>query len=159
LEPVLTGSKDGAVKLELTPQQLQYHLEEYKALRAEVLAHEKSSVDVYLYAVVASGGIAAWLLTHRTELLLYGVYAVKGAAVIPFFVAVMAFSWSRVFNSIIGNVARYGREVEQRLAAPGLGWETFLSAGADIGAHAIPRRQRLRWLALLAANALLVIVA
>lgn len=144
----------------LTPTELAFHLEEYKALRAEILAQEKASIDVFLYAVVGSGAISAWLITQRTGLNGYGFIAWKAATAIPLLVSVLAFYWSTIFNAIIATIARYHRVLEQRIGADGLGWEGFVGSAAEkVGGAAIPKRQRLRWLALLAGNLVFLVVA
>lgn len=157
----MSGQEPAGPPTPLTPSELAFHIEEYKALRSELLVHLKSSMDVFLYAAIASGGISAWLLTQRADLITgYGYLAWKAATAIPFLVSLLAFTWANIFNSIVAALANYHRTLEKRVAAPGLGWETFLSEGTQaIGARAVPRRQRTRWLALLAADVLLIVVA
>jgi hypothetical protein len=145
----------------LTPSQVTFHIEEYKALRAEIMAQGKSTLDVYLYAVLASGGIAAWLLTHRAEILVYGDLAPKVAGLIPLVLVALGFYWSRIFSGIIVTIGRYMRQLEDRLATSGLGWETFLATSPDertLGLE-VPRRMRTAWIALAVANLSLAVLA
>ena len=40
-------------------------------------------LEVLLWALVASGGMIAWLLAHRAEGLAYGPFAAKAAIILP----------------------------------------------------------------------------
>jgi hypothetical protein len=159
LEPVLS-QPEVPLPVPLSEIELRYHLEEFKALRTELQAEKKSFIDFFLYAVVASGGIAAWLFTHQTELAAYGTLITKMAAAIPLAVTAFAFyiSWT-VTGSIIGALGRYGRQLEGRVAASGLGWETFLATPAERLSTRVPSKMLLGWAALMLVNASLIVVA
>lgn len=114
----MNDRKTGAAELPvLTEAQLQYHLEEYKALRAEVNVGIRGQFDAYLYALVANGGIMAWLLTHKADLVVYGGTGQKLAALVPALVTVLAWIWTLFFGWHMGTIGAYARRLEERVAA------------------------------------------
>jgi hypothetical protein len=125
-----------------TAAELQYHLEEYKALRAEIAVAIRAQFDAYLYALVANGGIMAWLLTHKAELMAYGLAGQKLAALVPVAVTLLAWVWTLFLGWHLHVIAAYLRRLETRIAASALGWETFLAQAAR-GAADTPRPRRM----------------
>jgi len=109
----------------LTAGQLQYHLEEYKSLRAEIQANIKASFDAYLYALVSNGGIMAWLLTHRSDLMAFSVVVQRFAGVVPLMVTVLAAILTAFHLRNMARIAGYLTKLERRVGAAGLGWEGF----------------------------------
>ncbi len=133
----------------LSPTQLQFHLEEYKSLRAEIAANTKAAFDAYLYALVSNGGIAAWLLTHRADLTAFPPLIQHVAAAVPLMVTLLALVLTMFHARNIALVAEYLQALEKRVAGSGLGWEGFVGARADfvLGVK-FPRRMALNWLLL-----------
>ena len=109
----------------MTAAEFQFHLEEYKSLRAEIAANIKAGFDAYLYALVSSGGIIAWLIIHKTEIAEYGALGRAVAAGLPLFVTVLAAIITRFHVRNMVRVASYLQKLERRVGAPGLGWEGF----------------------------------
>jgi hypothetical protein len=134
---------------ELTPAQLQFHMEEYKSLRAEIAMCIKAQFDAFLYALVSNGGIMAWLLTHRDDLAAYGFWEQKFIALVPVLVTALALLWTFYYTKNIQRLSAYIRLIERRAGAPGLGWDNFLSDMPDttFGLR-VPRRMALCWLLL-----------
>lgn len=131
----------------LTPAQLQFHLEEYKALRTEVAGNIRAQFDAYLYALVANGGIVTWLLTHRQDTLAFGLWGERAAALVPLLVTALAYVWTIFYGRQVEIIGSYARRLEQRVGADGLGWESFLASAAGAGtASRGARRMRLAWL-------------
>jgi hypothetical protein len=115
----------------MTENELRFHLEEHKLVRGDLLYHFKLINDFIVYAAVASAGIAAWLLTHQGDLASYGVFARKGAAVLPFIVTLLGFLGFLHFNSVIVTLDKYTEKLEAAMAAPGLGWQTFVESASN----------------------------
>ncbi len=109
----------------LSAAEIQFHLEEYKSLRAEIAANIKAAFDAYLYALVSNGGIAAWLLTHKTDIASYGVLGRMTASGLPLFVTVLALILTQFHIRNMGHAAAYLQRLENRIGAAGLGWEGF----------------------------------
>ena len=83
---------------ELTPAQLQFHLEEYRGLRAEINSNIRSQFEAYLYALVANGGIVAWSLANRSQLDSFGYWGLKLASLVPLLVTVLAYCWMLFYS-------------------------------------------------------------
>lgn len=140
---------------ELTPNQLQFHLEEYRGLRAEITTSIRSQFEAYLYALVANGGIIAWLLANRAELEAYGFWGLKLAALVPLLVTVLAYCWTIFYGKHVQTVGGYLRKLEERIGAANLGWETFLAGQPYIpGSHYLKRMHygNLLWILLFLAD-------
>lgn len=140
---------------ELTPPQLQFHLEEYRGLRAEITATIRSQFEAYLYALVANGGIIAWLLANRAQLDTYGYWGLKLAALVPFLVTLLAYCWTLFYGKHIQTAGGYLRKLEERIGAANLGWETFLASQPHIaGSHLLKRMYygNLLWILLFLAD-------
>jgi hypothetical protein len=141
MEPVLTNGTTTP-----TETQLRFHLEEYKAMRSEIAGFTKLGFDFYIYALIANGGIAAWLLTNKAQILAYGSFAMKIAAVIPLLVTGLAWHRSTMFAIIVRSIGRYLHKIEAQIAMAGMGWETFLIDPAErrLGSS-LPGREAIGW--------------
>src|SRR5262245_49136940 len=74
------------------PRGLDYHFEEFKALKAEVAELVKSSTGHLPYALLASGAIYGWLLTAKcadasTQVMLADLKLMRSAWLIPLFIS------------------------------------------------------------------------
>ena len=107
----------------MTDEQLRFHLEEYKVARAEIAAMIKLLYETFFGAALASGGIAAWLLTNADKVAQVSALTQRAAWFIPFGVALIGCLGFYHFDSIITRVAQYVKKLEGALAAEGLGWE------------------------------------
>jgi hypothetical protein len=111
----------------MTENELRFHLEEYKIVRSDLMYHVKLINDFIIYAAVASAVLAAWLLTHRSDIANFGL-AGKGAAFLPFIVTLLGLFGFLHFNSVIVTLDKYTEKLERSMAAPGLGWQTFVES-------------------------------
>ena len=136
----------------MTEEQLRFHIEEYKALRAEIAAYVKYSFDFFLYAAIASGAIAAWLLTHGAELAGLSPGVARGAAFIPFMISLIAYLFTRHLIFIVDRTAMYCSKFEAAAAIPGLGWETHLRSGSAPVPLVIALTHHMSWVVLIGAN-------
>ena len=107
----------------ITEDQFKFHLEEYRVLRAEIAFHIKVMYDTFIWATLASGAIAAWLLTNSTTISQLGVFHARAAWCIPLFVSVVACLGFYHYYSIIMNTAQYVGRLERSLGSAELGWE------------------------------------
>lgn len=155
MEPVLTQARPP-----LTDAERQFHIEEYKSLRSEILQNAKAQSDLFVYTLLAVGGMLSWLLTHKADLLAYGPVLAKAAMFIPFLVTALAFFWVRHYNSIIIEIGKYNLSAERRIAAAELGWETFIASDAERDFRRHPARSMLiGWSALMVAGVVLAVLA
>jgi hypothetical protein len=143
----------------LTEAERAFHLEEYKGLRAEIAYEKKVFIDFFVYAVVASAAVSTWLFTHKAELGPYGAIVSRAAAAIPLAATLLAFyiAWSTSRN-LIGALGRYCALLERRIAASGLGWETFLRQPSERVVATVPRRMLTGWASLIAADLVVLIL-
>lgn len=142
----------------VTEDQLRFHLEEYKATRAEIAATIKTLYETFFGGALASGAIAAWLFTNYDKVGQFSTVAQHGAWFIPFGVALIACLGFYHFNSIIMRVAAYNKKLEGALAAEGLGWERYQASDYP---NSTANMSRLRfgagWAVILAADLALAI--
>lgn len=141
-------SEEAALLVEqpLESGQLQFHLEEYKSLRAEIAANIKAGFDAYLYALVSNGGIMAWLLTHRADLLTYDPVVQRFAGMVPLLVTILAAILTSFHIRNMQRIAGYLTRLERRIGAADLGWEGFHIETHDrtMGMR-LPRAMALFW--------------
>lgn len=130
----------------LEPGQLQFHLEEYKSLRAEIAANIKAGFDAYLYALVSNGAIIAWLLTHRADLMSYSLLVQRFAAIVPLMVTILAAILTGFHIRNMQRIAGYLTRLERRIGAADLGWEGYHIETHDrtLGMR-LPRAMALFW--------------
>ncbi|MBX3575625.1 MAG: hypothetical protein KF723_00340 [Rhizobiaceae bacterium] len=139
----------------LAPAELQFHLEEYRTLRAEINGNIRSQFETYLYALVANGGIVAWLLTNRVNLEAFGEWGVRLAAFVPLLVTLLAYCWTLFHGTHIQAIGSYLARLESRVGAAGLGWEAFLTDQPGVRrSHWLKRMHygRLLWIILASAD-------
>ncbi len=99
-----------------------FHIEEYRALRAEMLYLFKEVNDAFRFYLTGISAIIAWLLTlppPRPD----DIWLRAASAWIPFvLVIIMAVSTARSAANI-RNIGHYLLRLEERYAEPDLGWE------------------------------------
>lgn len=121
-----------------------FHLAEYTALRSEILDALKEVPANEKLALILSGALWGWLLSHVTESAYFGV-SIWIPAVITFLLALRAISLDRKFDTF----HQYVQELEQEFAAPGLGWEGFIGNEKRSWFFL---SQRTYWISLMAGN-------
>jgi hypothetical protein len=139
----------------MTENELKFHLEEYKLLRSEIAFTTKLLYDTFFWATLASGLIAAWLLTNSDHTVLLPGYARRVAFFIPLCVSALACGGFYHYHSVILNVARYLRRLEAKVAEPSLGWEAAQRSDESASiAHISKVRFGMGWSALIGADLL-----
>jgi hypothetical protein len=123
----------------MSEDQLKYHLEEYKSLRAEIAFTSKLLYDSFMWTVIASGAIAAWLLTHQTEINRLTPWVGRAVMFVPLAVSAMAALGFYHLDALIICVGRYLQRLEEKVALPGFGWEHSQRSNESIS---IARRSR-----------------
>jgi hypothetical protein len=143
----------------MNENELRYHLEEYKSLRAEIAAPTRLLYDTFIWAALASGAITAWLLSNDTQVEKLGTVPSTVAGFIPFVLSLLACLGFYHFNTVILSVARYLRKLEDFVAAPDLGWERAQrSVEAASIAHMTQVRFGAAWAILISSNLLAAIL-
>ncbi len=110
----------------LSTGELEFHLEEYKILKAEIAELFKQVGDHASLALSVGGALAAWLVANRA--------AVNGSPVVWFLPALtsavlgmLAFSkFQRMMTK-----GRYLRKLEDALGSSVFGWEKFSGTDAS----------------------------
>lgn len=109
----------------VTEEQLRFHLEEYKSIRSEIAYTLKLIYDFFIWGTLASGAIAAWLLTNAEQIEALGDVHRRIAWFIPLFVAGLACAGFYHFTQVIRILGDYSKKLEDLLSVPGFGWEAF----------------------------------
>lgn len=91
----------------MTEDQFTFHLEEYRSMRTEQMFHIKILYDMFLWATLASGAIAAWLLTNSGTIGQLGAFHARAAWFIPLFVAALACMGFFHYVAVIMNTGAY----------------------------------------------------
>jgi hypothetical protein len=106
-----------------------FHMAEFTALKAEIAELVKVASSNLQYALAASGGITAWLLSANMpkagEKLLFPLDPVylRYAFLLPFLLSVAFGTLAGTAYSRMGDKAVYLKLLEDWLKAAGLGWE------------------------------------
>lgn len=131
----------------------EFHLEEYKQLRSEVLSLLGRIELIFRSAIIGAAAIFSWMVSNslgvgadisRVCLKLPPQLLLLGWLIAPIFVMCagwMAFTISKRVKEIGG----YLRELELALGCPSLGWEAYLKHKPSI---LEPMTKRLWWLLL-----------
>ena len=106
--------------------QLQFHLEEFRQLRAEILLRSRIQIQLEAFTVVAVG-LLFWFLATNSQILRER----PGAAQIlawwsPLLIVLAGYVWWRMYVRRNYRIATYVLKLEERFATQGLGWEHFL---------------------------------
>ena len=120
----------------MTDEQLRFHLEEYRILKGELAFHVKFRLDMFVWSVVASGAIAAWLVANGQSISNLNPIGARAAWFIPALIAIAGCAGYFLWFEVIRQTAGYVRRLEAAIAAPQLGWE---AAQADAGRNSIGR--------------------
>ena len=102
-------------------RQLRFHLHEYDALRAEVVALVVAMNRLVQFGMTAVAAASAWVLTvsHRDG----PTWMWAAAAWLPFWFSVLvAFHYTQL-RGIVRKLGRYSGKLEAELGDPALGWE------------------------------------
>jgi hypothetical protein len=103
-------------------QQIAFHMAEFTALKAEIAEQVKAAAANFQYALIASGGVIAWLSTKDKPT---SPTLVELAWWVPVILSVFFGALSLVTMFRLGFTGTYILELEKRLAVNGHGWETY----------------------------------
>ena len=118
----------------MTNGQAEFHFEEYKQIRAEVIGLLGRIEQLFRYSILVSASVTAWLLTSTL-----GAYSANTACVkIPRDFAAYGWLISPAFVLVAGLMAgvtmlrvvqmgRYLRMLEHQLGRRHIGWESFMA--------------------------------
>ena len=112
---------------ELTSEQRQFHLEEFRKLNGEILELTKSASQTFSFAVAASGAIFVWLLTSTSP------QPVRDLGLgIPLLLTIVLGWMARSRARRIIQMGDYLRRLEVSLGHPALGWERFFARQSSV---------------------------
>ncbi|MCW2240549.1 hypothetical protein [Azospirillum canadense] len=103
-------------------QRVTFHIEEFKALKTEIGELVKASLANVQYALLMSGGIFTWLITHKDSAEKSGL---ELAWYLPAVISVFFGVLSAVGYVRIGTMAVYLLELERNMACGRRGWESY----------------------------------
>ena len=109
----------------------EFHLEEYKALRAEVLSQSQKYTQTKFLLLAALGAIYSWSYSnlfsitggqfcHRTDM-----RSTIAVVSVPPLICVLVMFEARYHRRFFLRVSKYIRKLEEYLGEPRLGWEGF----------------------------------
>jgi hypothetical protein len=131
-----------------TPEQQAFLLQEFNALRKEIEMEIKQLRDYLQAAILASGGIWAWFLSHPDPKLPPMAYF------IPLFLSALLFAQTFGLRAKIFKLGDYIADIEKSFQLPTiLGWERNLRSGR-IKRDRVPRLEKTIWSCLCAGNLL-----
>jgi hypothetical protein len=108
-----------------------FHQAEFTALKSEIAELVKAAASNFQYAILASGGMFAWLLTSDLKTLAQRDAArgelMSTAVFLPYGVSALFGALSLAGFVRIGEMATYLRALEKKLACSPFGWETYFS--------------------------------
>jgi hypothetical protein len=110
-------------QIDITPRSCpDFHIEEFKLLRAEIIADERELSRIQQSCATAAGAIFLWALSRATQGPLPVLF-------IPFLVSLFGWlRWKVQFESLY-TLGGYVKRIEDEYAGPTLlGWEHFLDA-------------------------------
>jgi hypothetical protein len=153
------------------PQQLTYHMEEFKALKAEIAELIKVAYGHLSYALLASAGIYSWLLTSKcasgasSEKLLFHTDKLHLLWLLPLIVSLIFATLAGTAYLRIGHIGQYIDQLETLFALrvesdnldeaeTPLGWERSFARRAPI----VSGIYFVAWMVLLAGNIVIAIL-
>jgi hypothetical protein len=105
-------------------ERVAFHMEEFKALKAEMLEDTKVFNSNYLYAVASSGGIVAWLLgSSGPKCGPWTRAETFSICCLPLFVSALLFLQSLGARNRTTQKGLYLSELEKLFSLPNLGWQ------------------------------------
>jgi len=125
----------------------QFHLEEFRQLKAEILLQQRIQFSIEAGAATAVFTIIGYLVAHEAEVVSRGGL---WAWWLPVGVVVVAVALSRAFVSRAYQIGDYIKETEQAYASNQKGWEHHLHPPGGKRQQRISPAKRRFWLFLLA---------
>lgn len=115
---------NGGVMVE--DRELLFHLEEYKAMRSEIVARASRIDTITTYITIGNYFYFGWLITYALNGHNLGSGFLIIAAWIPLVITTLV--WANVAwrRHGVSRIAEYVRKIEDAFALKGLGWEHFL---------------------------------
>jgi hypothetical protein len=119
----------------VTDSQFQFHLEEYKQIRSEVIGLLGRIEQLFRYSIVVAASVTAWLLTSTLGATAPSDACVKiprdfaayGWLIAPAFVLVAGLM-AGVTLLRVTQMGRYLRTLERTLGRRHIGWENFMAS-------------------------------
>jgi len=104
--------------------EIEFHVAELTAIRQEMVEQIRQAQNGVLLSLVSNAVIASWI---STQLFGHGPIdrVVVIASWIPLALTVVAWLYRAQRVEAMRDMAKYVKEIEQRLAIDGMGWETF----------------------------------
>jgi hypothetical protein len=159
---VFRPRSDDITVIPLNPSQLDFHLEEYRQMRAEVGSIIAGAESLVKAAVVISAAVFAWLSTQGLGLTDTGAACLK----LPVSAPITSLAWwipaaSILIIGLLGaarfirvkQIGFYLRTLERSLGNVELGWERYLTKRAPV----VALTSILAWACLLTAAVLLAV--
>lgn len=101
---------------EVTIEQRQYHIEEYKTLKHELAETFKESFQIVIFSVTANAAIFTFISTH-TDVIRHGIF--HAASLSPLFVSAVSYALYLLRRRSITRITRYLYKLESLFAANG----------------------------------------
>jgi hypothetical protein len=141
--PADASAGGGARNVWPPDRQIEFHLKEVEALRAEIARLDAAKRTLQLYTIAGVAGVAAWLFTNRVAMT---SSELRLAWLLPVFLATMGFRLSRSYVRSAKEIGAYIARLEEHAALPDLGWETSLARRRKTVGSLISRAETLNWL-------------
>jgi hypothetical protein len=106
----------------MNESQTDFHIEEYKSLRDEILLYTRREALVVFYVVLVNGGVLSWVLSSLNSGSQFNGPVVVGSLV-PIFFTLVGWRYYRVNDNATERIAAYLLKLEDALAAKDYGWE------------------------------------
>jgi hypothetical protein len=132
-----------------SPQQKEFLIQEYSALRDEIELTLKELRSIERYAIIATGGVWAWLAGHALQVWTWAI---------PLIFVVCGFLRHRVLINHLIDMGTYIRcTTEPFFLGPGAGWENHYHKSNDWRLDTVSNNSV--WIFLAAASLLAPLVA
>jgi hypothetical protein len=103
-----------------------FHIAEYSALRSELQLNIRNATEAVLYSLIANALIVAWIAGLNPAAGSASEFALV-ASVLPITLTILAWAIFRQRIGAVASMADYCRQLEQRFALEGLGWQKFVA--------------------------------
>jgi len=133
-------------------QKNDFHIEEYKALREEILQNDQSKNQIELLTFASCGLIYWFNISSRSNL-----SSLENLVLwfMPTFLIMVGYVWSRSYVERSKQIGKYINAIEHNMAENKLGWENFLQRERDLGGSVVSRPKKVIWLIVFAISLLL----
>ncbi len=123
----------------------QFHLEEFKQLKAEIHQHQKFEFAMEFGAATAAFGVMGFLVNQAHQVNAAGAVI---AWWVPLTIVVIARILTKALNNRDRQIGAYIKAIERQYAVTGLGWESYLHPDLDTRRSMLTPKKRWFWTAL-----------